>query len=169
MSKGRKDDKLLRFAQALTEPNATAVSAAIAAGYPRGKNPKTFAANARKRANRPDVKELLKELRKPALDAVKERIVMSFEKICDRLQAVIEKQPSWTPEYPEWIAAVREYAKLREMYPKEELVNAGLFAGLSKGNVIFNVVFGRESDGDSTEGAGRGSDNPNALSLPAPI
>lgn len=70
---GHSDVKLKKFAVALAL-GQSAVEASHTAGYPRGISEKTYAANARKRAIRKDVKDMVAELQKPALDKVKQTI-----------------------------------------------------------------------------------------------
>lgn len=166
MAKGRKDDKFELFCLAYSVPGTTAVAASDAAGYPRGKNAKTYAANARKRANHPDTKKRVAEIRASAVEKVKATILESFDSILEKLSIVIGRMPRHQPEYNEWLAAVKEYGKLRDMYPKELPMNAGLFAGK---NVTFNVVYARESDTDKLIDATRDPADPVAVSLSSPV
>jgi len=63
------------FAQALAT-GKTPVEAAEAAGYPKGSS---FANNARKRASRKDVKEIVAELQKPVKEKLAKTIEANFE------------------------------------------------------------------------------------------
>src|SRR5262245_10729303 len=57
----------------------SATDAAIAAGYPRGKSAKTFAANARRRAGSKRVKQIVAELQKPVKEKLAKTIEANFE------------------------------------------------------------------------------------------
>ena len=74
------------FAQALAAGN-TPVEAARIAKYPNGTS---FAANARKRAQRADVKARVAELRAPALEKVKKDIEISVEWAAKKLAAIAD-------------------------------------------------------------------------------
>jgi phage terminase small subunit len=74
MARGSRD-RLELFAQALAA-GKTPVDAAKLAGYPQGSS---FAANARKRAQRADVKARVAELRAPAIAKVQAVIDLSVE------------------------------------------------------------------------------------------
>lgn len=75
MSRAGDKDKLERFAQALAG-GKTPVEAAKIAGYPKGSS---FAANARKRSHRDDVKARIAELQKPHLEKVNQAIGVNVE------------------------------------------------------------------------------------------
>jgi hypothetical protein len=71
----RGPERLEAFAQALAT-GVTPVEAAKIAGYPNGS---CFAHNARKRARRKDVKAMVAELRKPAIEKLQKKIEANFE------------------------------------------------------------------------------------------
>ena len=71
----RGPQRLEAFAQALAT-GVTAVEAAKLAGYPQGSQ---FAANARKRARRKDVKAMVAELQKPVKEKLAKTIEANFE------------------------------------------------------------------------------------------
>src|SRR5262245_9181213 len=80
----RGPQRLEAFAQALAT-GATAVEAAKLAGYPQGSQ---FAANARKRARRKDIKEMVAELQKPVKEKLAKTIKANFEWATKRLLEV---------------------------------------------------------------------------------
>jgi len=57
----------------------SATEAAKAAGYPRGKSEKTFAANARGRAGAKRVKAMVVELQKPVKEKIQQQITANIE------------------------------------------------------------------------------------------
>src|SRR5262245_5654721 len=75
---------LKKFAEALAL-GMSATDAAIAAGYPRGKSAKTFAANARRRAGAKRVKAMVAELQKPVKEKIAKTIEANFEWATKRL------------------------------------------------------------------------------------
>jgi hypothetical protein len=105
----RNKAQLEKFAQALAL-SMSAVEAAKAAGYPLGSS---FAANARKRANRKDVKAMVAELQKPARENVQQQITASFEeatrKLCQIAQADIGL---WNIKSSDQIRAIEVLAKM---------------------------------------------------------
>jgi transcriptional regulator with XRE-family HTH domain len=77
----RGPERLEAFAQALAT-GVTPVQAAKIAGYPNGS---CFAANARKRARRNDVKAMVAELQKPMKEKLQQQIEANFEWATQRL------------------------------------------------------------------------------------
>jgi len=77
----RGPERLEAFAQALAT-GVTPVQAARIAGYPTGS---CFAHNARKRARREDVKEMVAELQKPVKEKLAKTIEANFEWATKRL------------------------------------------------------------------------------------
>src|SRR5262245_8568856 len=69
---------LKKFAEALAL-GMSPTDAAEAAGYPRGKSEKTFAANARRRAGAKRVKAMVAELQAPAKAKLQEQITSNME------------------------------------------------------------------------------------------
>src|SRR5262249_19802145 len=67
---------LKKFAEAFAL-GMSATDAAIAAGYPRGKSAKTFAANARRRAGSKRVRKIVDEL--PAKEKIQQQIAANME------------------------------------------------------------------------------------------
>ena len=71
---------LKKFAEALAL-GMSPTDAAKAAGYPRGKSAKTFAANARRRAGSKRVRKIVDELQKPAKEKIQQQIAANMESV----------------------------------------------------------------------------------------
>ena len=80
----RGPQRLEAFAQALAT-GVTPVQAARIAGYPNGS---CLAPNARKRARRNDVKAMIAELRKPAIEKLQKEIVANIEFATETLMSI---------------------------------------------------------------------------------
>lgn len=85
MPRGSKS-RLEAFAQAIAAGH-TPIKAAEVAGYPKGSS---FKANAKKRAQRADVRAMVMSLRQPHLDKVNEAIAVTVEWATKHLRRIVE-------------------------------------------------------------------------------
>jgi hypothetical protein len=117
MPKGTKA-RLELFSEALAMGKSSSEAAHIA-GYPAGSS---FASNARKRAQRSDVKARVAELRKPALDKLAAEIDLSVEWALGRLYAIaspdLGKRAIKTPDQ---LRAIELLAKIRGWMAPDKL------------------------------------------------
>src|SRR5262245_56599817 len=104
----RGPQRLEAFAQALAT-GATAVEAAKLAGYPQGSQ---FAASARKRARRKDVKGMVAELQKPAKEKFAKTIEANFEWATVNLMSIASaKLDPWNIKASDKIRAIEVLAR----------------------------------------------------------
>src|SRR6478752_6395101 len=80
----RGPERLEAFAQVLAT-GVTPVQAARIAGYPNGS---CFAPNARKRARRKDVRAMVAELQKPAIEKLQKQIEANIEFATEKLMSI---------------------------------------------------------------------------------
>lgn len=120
------------FAQALAA-GKTPVEAAKIAGYPRGTS---FNANARKRAQRADVKAMVAELRAPALAKVQERIEISIEWATQKYLEVVRAAALSDVKVDHYLRALDGLCKLHGLNAPEKLEHAG-----PDGGPIENVIY----------------------------
>ena len=110
------------FAQALAT-GKTPVEAAEAAGYPKGS---CFANNARKRARRKDVKDMVAELQKPAKEKLAKTIEANFAWATEKLMSVANAELDLSNIKPsDKIRAIEVLAKMHGWNaPEKRDVNA---------------------------------------------
>jgi hypothetical protein len=105
--------QLERFAHGIAA-NLSPVEAAKAAGYPPGSS---FVANAKKRAQRADVKELVTTLRAPHLAKVDEAIGVSVEWATRHLKEVADLALPGEPTVADGLRAIDLTSKLHGWVP----------------------------------------------------
>jgi hypothetical protein len=101
----------------------TPANAAKAAGYPPGTS---FAANARKRAKRKDVKAMVAELQKPMRDKLQKQIEANFEFATEKLMSIANAELDLLKiKASDKIRAIELLAKMRGWNaPEKREVNA---------------------------------------------
>jgi hypothetical protein len=113
--------RLEAFAQALAT-GVTPVQAARIAGYPNGS---CFAPNARKRARRNDVKAMVAELRKPAIEKLQKEIEANFEFAREKLMSIANAELDLSKiRASDKIRAIEVLAKMHGWNALERQVNA---------------------------------------------
>lgn len=149
------------FAQALAAGNKPAEAAKIA----KYRNSKSFASNARKRAQRADVKAMVAELRKPALDAIAEAIKVDVDWATKHHLAVIKKANLFAVGPADYQRSLDAIAKLHGLYApeKREVTGKGgvplldLTKLTDEQLAILEQIYlaaGIDLDGDAESGAG---------------
>ena len=124
-----------KFAEAFAL-GMSATDAAIAAGYPRGKSAKTFAANARRRAGSKRVRKIVDELQKPAKEKIQQQIAANMEWATQQLFEV-GNQPLGICHRRYKVRAIEVLAKMYGWNAAEK-TNLG---GEPKKGVTFNVTY----------------------------
>jgi hypothetical protein len=128
----RGPQRLEAFAQALAT-GAPPVEAAKLAGYPQGSQ---FAASARKRARRKDVRAMVADLQKPAKEKLAKKIEANFAWATEKLMSIASaKLDPWNIKASDKIRAIEVLAKMHGWNaPENQNLNG-------KGHVTLNATY----------------------------
>ena len=134
------------------------VDAAKKAGYTSKGSDKTFAANARKRANTKSIKDKVAELQKPAKEKLAQAIERNVQWAADKLQAVIDVPVgTWNTRAADRIKAIEAMARLLGWISPAKQQN------LINQPVKFNVTYTRESESADDRAELQGAETVRAL------